>query len=468
MCKVFIKSIKYLFVLLVMISACDGFSQEVQSPYNVKILEEKIKTLKNELIKKNPDTIIVENYINQSEVYFKLKKYDSSAYFAYKAYYLSKKIGYDFGFHGVIRNIIGINNKFANYSESLKYAFESMYLLIEKKDTTNLLNTYHLISLIYSSAKDYNNKLLYAQKLIALAEKRDWKNAKPDHRFYENRYAPLADAYISKKILDSALFYSLKDYQYAVKSKDSIWLAFSYGYIGETNLLLNNPDIAISYFLKKKQLLIQKNEPQYLSLLYIDFAKAYQLKGNIDSSLYYAKEALKMSTAFDDTEHKLKSLEILYNLSKQKNDMPNELIYQNKYLILKDSLFTLDKIRDVENLSIKEIIKQTEIEENARLARLEKEKNLVLAAIGFFIPTFLSIVFLIGRWGKRKSKLITSLGLASLLMLFEFISLLLHPFIEQITHHNVALMYVILLIIASALVPIHHKMEGFVKSKLSE
>jgi hypothetical protein len=58
------------------------------------------------------------------------------------------------------------------------------------------------------------------------------------------------------------------------------------------------------------------------------------------------------------------------------------------------------------------------------------------------------------------------MGLASLLMLFEFISLLIHPFIEKITHHDAVLMYLILLLIASLLVPLHHKLEGWVKDKI--
>jgi hypothetical protein len=52
-------------------------------------------------------------------------------------------------------------------------------------------------------------------------------------------------------------------------------------------------------------------------------------------------------------------------------------------------------------------------------------------------------------------------------MFFEFISLLIHPYVQEYTHHNVALMYIVLLTIASGLVPLHHKLESYVKEKLS-
>jgi hypothetical protein len=91
----------------------------------------------------------------------------------------------------------------------------------------------------------------------------------------------------------------------------------------------------------------------------------------------------------------------------------------------------------------------------------------MLAAIGFFIPVFITFLYLIGKRSKKKSKLIASLGIASLLMLFEFISLLIHPYVEKYSGHNVAVMYIILLITASALVPLHHKMEAYVKNNFS-
>ena len=104
---------------------------------------------------------------------------------------------------------------------------------------------------------------------------------------------------------------------------------------------------------------------------------------------------------------------------------------------------------------------------STRKALEERNNNLILAAIGFFIPVFITFLYLIVKRSKKKSKLIASLGIASLLMLFEFISLLIHPFIEKYSGHNVFIMYLILLTIASALVPLHHKMEAYVKNSFA-
>jgi hypothetical protein len=58
-------------------------------------------------------------------------------------------------------------------------------------------------------------------------------------------------------------------------------------------------------------------------------------------------------------------------------------------------------------------------------------------------------------------------GLIVLLLLFEFVSLYIHPFIEKWTHHTPVFMMIILVSIAALLVPLHHKMEKWVKEKLA-
>lgn len=66
------------------------------------------------------------------------------------------------------------------------------------------------------------------------------------------------------------------------------------------------------------------------------------------------------------------------------------------------------------------------------------------------------------------TKLIQFLGIVALLLVFEFLSLLLHPFLERITHHSPILMLLGLVCIAALLVPLHHKLEKWATPKLVE
>jgi hypothetical protein len=55
-----------------------------------------------------------------------------------------------------------------------------------------------------------------------------------------------------------------------------------------------------------------------------------------------------------------------------------------------------------------------------------------------------------------------------LLIVFEFIDLLLHPVIGNLTHHSPLLMLAAMVRIAALIIPIHHRLEKFVTYKLIE
>lgn len=66
------------------------------------------------------------------------------------------------------------------------------------------------------------------------------------------------------------------------------------------------------------------------------------------------------------------------------------------------------------------------------------------------------------------TKMIEFLGVIALLIVFEFLNLLLHPFLERVTHHSPVLMLLALVCIAALLVPLHHRIEKWATAKLVE
>lgn len=65
-------------------------------------------------------------------------------------------------------------------------------------------------------------------------------------------------------------------------------------------------------------------------------------------------------------------------------------------------------------------------------------------------------------------KLVGFLSVVALLVVFEFINLLVHPFLEKFTHHSPVLMLFALVSIAAILVPMHHRIEKWATIKLVE
>ncbi len=59
------------------------------------------------------------------------------------------------------------------------------------------------------------------------------------------------------------------------------------------------------------------------------------------------------------------------------------------------------------------------------------------------------------------------MGVLGLLLLFEFISMFMHPYIAHFTHETPVLILLISVGIASVLAPVHHKLEHWWKQKLT-
>jgi hypothetical protein len=58
------------------------------------------------------------------------------------------------------------------------------------------------------------------------------------------------------------------------------------------------------------------------------------------------------------------------------------------------------------------------------------------------------------------------MSVLSLLLVFEFITLLIHPWIERLTNRTPVLELLILVVLAAILVPLHHNLATWAKRKL--
>jgi len=113
-------------------------------------------------------------------------------------------------------------------------------------------------------------------------------------------------------------------------------------------------------------------------------------------------------------------------------------------------------------------VRQQELTQEKVKLEEQRKQNIQYALIALGIITFIILFLLLSRSFVTNTKLITFFGVVALLMVFEFLNLLLHPFLERITHHSPVLMLLALVCIAALLVPLHHKLEKWATNKLVE
>jgi tetratricopeptide (TPR) repeat protein len=278
----------------------------------------------------------------------------------------------------------------------------------------------------------------------------------------------LGGVYLAINNLDSSLMYSQRAYEIFVRLKI---IDNNSGYLftnlGGVHSKLGNAQLAVSYFTTA----INKNQSsaniRYLNLLYNGLAEHYKRFNQPDSCAFYAKKAIAAvnNTAFFYLSSKpAKLLADMY----EKTNCDSTLKYAKLLKIANDSLTSSKINQQILMMTFEEDLRQQELAAEKIKEVKQRKQNIQYALLALGIITFIISFLLLSRKHITNAKLIQFLGVVALLLVFEFLNLLLHPFLERITHHSPVLMLLALVCIAALLVPLHHKLEKWATHKLVE
>jgi hypothetical protein len=147
------------------------------------------------------------------------------------------------------------------------------------------------------------------------------------------------------------------------------------------------------------------------------------------------------------------------------NNIDSAFAYADYARRLNDTLNSKVKIREMQVLSSNEQFRQRELAESKKIAAKKRYKQLQLLLIGIFIPIFFLITLLMSK-SKIHIRLIRLLGILSLLFFFEYLTLLLHPTVAELTNHTPVYEIMIFVVIAGILIPLHHRLEHWLVHRL--
>ncbi|RZJ30945.1 MAG: hypothetical protein EOO48_03515 [Flavobacterium sp.] len=142
------------------------------------------------------------------------------------------------------------------------------------------------------------------------------------------------------------------------------------------------------------------------------------------------------------------------------------------YIQMRDSTNSMNNrtaaIRAQFKYDFEKKIRDEKIAKAKEIAAEERAQNIQYALIALAILVIVALFLLVSHTIIATPKMIRFVGVITLLVVFEFINLVLHPFLHEITHHSTVLMLLVMVCIASLLVPMHHKIEHWATSTLIE
>ncbi len=379
------------------------------------------------------------------------------------SYFINKK---DDAGIGYTKLYIGISFvKMSDYSESLKYGIDALKIFEKVQDTFALLKTYTEIGNSYLWSQNTNESLKEWQKALPLARVYDM-------HYYSLYLSSIADCFNTMQQPDSAMPYIQEALKIGYQRKDSGDISGYLSRMGDTYLAMKQNEIARVFYRQSMSFTIKTNS--FLSMYKAGLAnnlnnisQTFFNASLYDSSLAYARQAL--TYALPDY---IPVAEGSYELIYKTFDKENKTDSSNKYFRLateiKDSLFSDEKSRNIQSQKFKEQMRQQELETQKEAIALQHKENIENALIALGIILFTMLFLLLSRSFITNVRFIKFLGILALLLVFEFINILAHSYLEALTNKSQILTLLLLVCIAALLIPLHHRMEKWTITKVVE
>ncbi|MDB5199292.1 MAG: hypothetical protein JWO92_1255 [Chitinophagaceae bacterium] len=373
--------------------------------------------------------------------------------------FLAEKIKYIEGQSKSLGIIAGTFIKIGNYPRALEYYFEKLKLEEKRDNPGNLASVLMNIGAVYVYQEEYSKALYYYYKSDSIIRGRKIE----DLKYYSLQN--LGDVYDKLNVSDSSYIYFTKALVIAKDSGNIDFMGASMTGLGHSYQEKENFPLSLFNYRSAISYLQAANDDDLLCEATLGLANLYQKLNRYDSAEFYAKLSLAVAQQDKFLLRDLEAAKFLANHYKKLNRSDSAFSYLEYVQVLNDSINSKSRIRESQVMSSNEQIRQIEIEENKKIAQQARSEELQLLLIGIFIPTFFLLTLLLSRI-KMDVRVVKLLGVASLLFLFEYLTLLLHPFVTRITHHTPVYELLIYVSIAAILIPIHHRIERLMIEKL--
>ncbi|MEP6675790.1 MAG: tetratricopeptide repeat protein [Ferruginibacter sp.] len=386
-------------------------------------------------------------------------KPDTTLHLAQEALELARRIKYVEGESRSLAILANSEYFLGNYPKALENYLLKLKIEEKRESPRNYASALSNIGLTYILMDDYPNALSYLYRADSAVDAGNITELK--YSILVN----LGEVYYRKNQHDSAGHYFERSLEIANQKNDDNFRAISL--VGIANVFSKEKNFpqALKHYYDAFGYLKKVNNEDLFCESSIGIAKVYEQLNQNDSAQYFAFQSYNMAVKDGFVSRQLDAANFLTQLFTKIKNTDSAFAYLQKTVALKDTIKGQDKVRQSQMMSSDEQLRQVQLAEQKRIEKEERKQQLQLLLIGIFIPLFFLITAFISRW-KIHVRFIKFLGIISLLMLFEYLTLLLHPLVAGFTHHTPFYEIIIFVAIASVLIPVHHRLEHWLINKL--
>lgn len=361
----------------------------------ISLAQEKIKDSLNKVIAKHKgDT----NEVN-ALVYLQLMQtqHDSTTY-ADQGLLLAKKLNYK---RGEANCLLISANQTTNLIKGILLTLNALKIYEEIKDLTGIASSHLVLQGCYWNLGDYDNALMHAFSGNEIAEINNLKGilVYPGSRLAPLFLAEIGQIYLLKNKLDSAEFFAKK-----VIASNEIIMGAKWGFpfylLASIQTLQADYKSALNNFRAAIPLSVQNGFANDTIQIFAGMSTLFQKINELDSAIFYAQKVEKNWNNVSEFKNLLEALNTLAISYKLKNEKDSTLKYTILSHAIKDSIYSIDKDRELQNITFNEQMKHQDI--IAEQSKYKSKIQLYTLLAGLFV--LLLVAGILWRNNRNRQK----------------------------------------------------------------
>ena len=331
-------------------------------------------------------------------------QFDSGIKYGQQGLLLAEKISYRKGVadcHLVLGATYGGSD---NFSQAIEHLLSALNTYTEIGDDVGIASANLMLQGTYRDAGEYRKSLSHALQgeRVADAKKVIGNLVFPRHHLAPLFLAEIGQTYVVMNRADSALFYTQKAIEQKETFNGAEWnfpiylLATIQTQAGDYHQAQKNFHLSAEL---ARQNEVERDVLQNFSGLSTMFKKA----GIPDSAIYYAQIVAHSTLPDLETKNLQEALNNLAELYQKADNKDSAIKYIVRSNYLRDSVYSKEKDRQLQNITFNERLKQQQIE--AERARFKSRAQLYIMSAGIFVVLLVVVLLWRNNLHKQKSKL---------------------------------------------------------------
>ena len=336
-------------------------------------------------------------------IYYKTGNLDSALFFYRKEYNKEKQLGRLQNEASALGNIGMVYYRQSKYQKAIDAYFQCLEIFQKANEDERVMLTYNNIGNVYRYLEDYSKALFYYKRAMEIASGIESK------RFSGFMNNNLAIIYRKQLKYDSAIIYYRKAREIYEEVNYKKGIASALTGLAITYNKLDSLKKSYETYLEAIEIQKEVNDRIGLASNYGNLAILLLDKGKPREAIKYLNKSDSLAKTVGYREVQKNNFETFRDAYSMLGDYKKALDYELKYVALKDSIYNIEKLKEIEDIQEKYQAEQKQhkidiLNEQARVKDVKlSRKNIVIVSLILITLLALVIGWLINHNNKTKA-----------------------------------------------------------------